>query len=306
MKKLLIFTFLLCSVTAYAQIDTSGFYMAKVLYEKKDLHGAETILKRIEKSAPDYAPCLYYLGLVFQDENNFNDAEKYYLLAGEKGKNYGEPYSDLSALMFEEHKYNDAVQYAKVSIDRDSTNEKAYINLASALYQIKKYDESREDFIKAAEINPFEVLNLGVVQLKQYNNPNGAIYYFTIVYKLYPTFPSVILNLGNTYRMIGNTTIATQIFENGYHAINPTDKMFELIYVNYFRLLLDNKQYRQIIKTAFNKVPGNHAYAYFYSALSNYALGNKAIFIRQANRYFKLSGKKTPTDMENWAKAEIK
>lgn len=264
MKKILTFGLLLISVANYAQMDTSGFHNAQLLYSNGNLDGAKNILKRIEKSEPGFAPCLYYLGLVYHDENDIKNAKKYYLLAGEKDKTYGEPYSDLASLMFAQQKYNEAIEYAKISVARDSTNAKAYINLASSLNQIKKYDESKENFIKAARIDPFEVLNLGNLMLKQYQYPEGAIYYFTIVYDLYPTMPLAVLNLCNTYRMIGEPKIALEIITKGYHSTDTNDNMFGLIYSNYFRLLFDDKQYDKIVKTAFEKVPDDYPSGYFF------------------------------------------
>ena len=307
MRQILTFGFLILStITTFAQIDTSGFYNAQILYSNGNLNGAKKILKKIEKTSPDFAPCFYYLGLVYHDEQDYKNAEKYYLLAGDKDKNYGEPYSDLASLMFAQQKYNDAINYAKISIDRDSTNAKAFINLASSLNQIKKYDESKENFIKAARINPSEILNLGDIMLRQYQHTKGAIYYFTIVYELYPTMPLAVLNLGNTYRMVGETEIATEIFTNGYNSIDTKDEMFGLIYSNYFRLLFDNKEYDKVIKTAFDKVPHNYPSGYFFTSLSNYGLGNKDLFEKQAIKYFELTGETKPENLDDWAKTKFK
>jgi len=288
-----------------AQTDTTGFHDAQLLYRNGDLCGAKKILEGIEITAPDFAPCLYYLGLVYHDENNLEKAKEYYLMSGEKARNYGEPYSDLSSLMFAQQKYNKAIEYAKISIERDSTNAKAYINLASSLNQIKEYDESRQNFIKAAQIDPYEILNLGELMLRQYNHPQGAIYYFSIVYDLFPNLAVSVLNLGNTYRMIGETEIALNIFTSGYNSINPKDDMFGLIYSNYFRLLFNNKQYDKIIKTAFDKVPDDNPSAYYFLCLSNYAQGKKDLFTTQATKYFELSGDEKPDDIENWAKTKF-
>jgi tetratricopeptide (TPR) repeat protein len=297
---------LFSTISVFAQIDTLGFSEAKILYSNGDLNGAKKLLKKIEKSEPDFAPCLYYLGLVYHDEQDYKTAKKYYLMAGEKDKNYGEPYSDLASLMFAQQNYDEAIEFAKISIQRDSTNAKAYINMASSLYQIKKYDEAKEYFIKSAQVDPIEILNLGDAMLRQYQQPQAAIYYFSIVYEVYPDLPIAVLNLGNTFRMIGDSKTAMEIFTNGYNSIDAKDEMFGLIYSNYFRLLFDNKEYEKIIKTAFDKVPIDYPSGYFFISLSNYGLGNKDLFIVQANKYFELSGDEKPVDLDNWAKTKFK
>lgn len=307
MRHILTLGFLIFSLfSTYGQVDTTEFQRARELYGKGEYKGARQILKKIEKANPDFAPGLYYLGLTSHSENDFVTAEKYYILAADKDKTYGEPYSDLSALRFAQQNYPEAIEFARLSIERDSTNAKAYINLASALNQIGDYSSSRENFIIAAKINPWEVLRLGDAMLRQYQHYQGAIYYFTIVYNEYPNLPLAVLNLGNTYRTIGETEPALRIFSNGYNIIDPKDEMFGVIYSSYFRLLFDDKQYEQIIETAFDKVPRDYISAYFFTSLSYFGLDKLDLFEEAAIKYFNLRGEKTPDNLEVWAKTNFK
>ena len=302
-KALTLVTFLFLNSILLAQIDTSGFSQAKELYGQGKFSEAEEILKKIEKSSPEFAPCFYVLGLIYHDESNYKKAEKYYLLAGEKDKNYGEPYSDLSSLMFSQQKYKEAIEYAKISIVRDSTNAKAYINLASSLNQIGEYEASKENFIEAAKIDPLEILNLGNIMLRQYNDPNAAIYYFGILYDLYPPEPLIIMNLGSCFRMLGNIEIALEIFANGYEYTETSHEMFGLIYSNYFRLLFENKLYEKIIESSFDKVSETYPHAYFFNSLAYFALGENKLFLESAEKYFSLSGEDKPEDINAWVKS---
>ena len=270
----------------FAQIDTSGFYKATQLYEQGNFKEAKNILQKIEKLSPEFAPCYYFLGLVYHDENQYEKAEKYYLLAGEKDETYAEPYSDLYALRFAQQKYEESIEFAKISIERNPNHAKAYINLASSLNQIEKYEESRENFYKAAQIDPVEIVNLGNAMLSQYNDPKSAIYYYSIVYDIYPNEPVVIMNIGNCYRMIGENQIAIEIFKNGYENLDTSNEMYGIIYSNYFRTLLDDKQYNKIVNSVFDKVSENDPSSYYFYALANYGLGEKELFKVNAEKYF--------------------
>ncbi len=288
-----------------SQSDIPEFKKAQDLYGEGKLKKAEKILKKIEKSNPDFAPCYYYLGLIYQDTEEYGKAEEYYLIAGEKDQSYGEPYSDLASLMLAQNNSEKAIEYGKISIQRDDTNAKAFINLASAQLQIGQAEEADKNFRKAAQLDPDQIIELGELMITQYNNAEFAEYYFKFAFEENPQYAPAVLNLGKLYRLTKRTEDALEVYQKGYELMDVNDKRYDYVYGSYFRILLAYKKYQEVLNTAYDRVDENFYSAHFVTALANYGLGNKEIFKEKIKKYFKLSGKQRPANLEAWAKAML-
>lgn len=248
----------------------------------------------------------YFLGLLAQDKGLLGKAEAYYRKAIAFNPKYGEPYSDLSVLLLQQKKLAEAEQAATKATKLSPTFAPGFINLAAVQFAEKKTADARKNFLRAAKINPKRVLNQGSRLLMQYNNPRAAIYYYKTVLEAYPDLPMALLDIGQTYRILGEPNDALIFLKHGYDVTPTKDELFEIIYISYFRMLLDSGDYGTIIRTATDKVGTEYAEAQFFLALANFKLGKKAEFNSSFVKYFKLTNTKRPSSPEAWAKQMIK
>lgn len=88
---------------------------AKKLFQQHDYEGAETILRKAAKAAPQYADVHNMLGVVYHDAGRFSDAIKAFEAALEQNPGYSEALLNLAVLYNDLGKYKQAKQlYARL------------------------------------------------------------------------------------------------------------------------------------------------------------------------------------------------
>jgi tetratricopeptide (TPR) repeat protein len=101
-------------------------------------------------------PFLYVaLANAYNENNQFNEAEKVFLKSIEVAPTYGVNYSGLGYTYTKLQRHEDAVKAFEQAIEYvDPANAADYFNLGSAYIQIKKFDEAEKALLKAIEIYP--------------------------------------------------------------------------------------------------------------------------------------------------------
>jgi len=84
------------------------------------------------------------LGFVYEQKGIFDLAEKEYLLAVKKRKDWHVPYFNLGNLMFKMGDFNKSENFLRTSLNYNSNNPDVMNNLANALLMQSRYREARQ------------------------------------------------------------------------------------------------------------------------------------------------------------------
>jgi len=128
---------------------------------------AEKLTKELIEENPNIAFLYNLLGLIFVQQQKFNDALTCYKKGIKADPNFSMIYNNLGLLYF--HQKNDKIkaeEYYKKSISLDQKIPEPYNNLASIYKSLDKFDEAITYYKKAIEINPNFVTsyhNLGTI-----------------------------------------------------------------------------------------------------------------------------------------------
>ena len=158
------------------------------------------------------------------------------------------------------------------------------------------------DCIILTALDPIIVSDHAWIFYEQYGNANAALYYFQILYDLYPKNSLILYNIGTLYRMINENDTAVRFLEIAFENARIDDAMFCLYYSSYFRLLLDLDMTERLINSIFNKTSEKCPDSpYFFISLAYYKMGKHAEFEKNVKTYFELSGEAPPESLDEWA-----
>jgi TPR repeat protein len=170
--------------------------IAKLIKDEKH-QNAITKLKKLKEI--DASTAYFGLGLVYFEMRDYTNAEKYYLLAVEKGEINA---MNNLGLHYEKNKkdYDNAEKYFLMAVEKGEIN--AMNNLGIYYEEIKKdYDNAEKYFLMAAERgNVMALSNLGLFYEKiKKEYAKAETYYLEAVEK---GDEDAMFNLGNFYRAI--------------------------------------------------------------------------------------------------------
>ncbi|WP_336734961.1 tetratricopeptide repeat protein, partial [Chryseobacterium sp. VD8] len=109
--------------------------------EKKDYKKAIEITQSIENEEDGLK--FSFLGGLYNEQNNYQEAEKYYLLAIDKGDN--DALFNLALLYKSQKNYQEAEKYYLLAIDKGDND--ALFNLANLYYDQKNYQEAEKYYL---------------------------------------------------------------------------------------------------------------------------------------------------------------
>lgn len=285
--------------------DSALFSKAVNYYDQGNFKSSYEILAKLINNGVKDPKIYYYIGLIYHNINNYEEAKKFYNLALQEDSTYSAPYSDISVILMNEGNLDAAIISALKAINFDSTYIKGYLNLGAAYLRSGQSDLAESTFYKAAILNPNEVSNLGNILLLQYNNPKAAIYYYKISLSAYPDHLLSLLNLGNSYRILDEYDEALKYLEYGYNLGYTEDSTYSIIYSTYMRLLFDLKKYDKVLNRSFEKFGENYPHAHFFNALVYYVTNQKDKFEQSALEYFRLNNENVPKNLNEWAESKI-
>ncbi|OHD13077.1 MAG: hypothetical protein A2Y41_03940 [Spirochaetes bacterium GWB1_36_13] len=261
------------------------------------------LLKILENQNSINPEVYFYLALNYYDLKNLDISEVYCLKSLKLNPNQAKVYSELSAINFNKKNFSKAEEYAIEAIKNDPKNGNSYINYSSTLAMLGKKEESEKQLYEAAKVDPESILNLANTYLMQHKNPKAALYLLFILNKLYDSDPIVLLNIGNILRMINDREKAIEYLKKAYDVTDKNHNMFKIIYSSYFRTLLNNKKYDEIVNNALEKFVDSSSY--FFLALAYFKQKNNGKFIEYANKYFELRNEKKPESLIKWAEDQF-
>lgn len=197
-----------------------------LLYHKIGLldYSKNMYLEAIRQDS-NYANGYYGLGIIYDDEEDYDNAIKYYEKAIEINPNYDEAYFFLANILDEQGKKEEAINNYKKVIEINPKYIWAYANIACILEELNEDKEGLVYLEKAKELdeNNYKVLfNLAVV-LKKLNKVEEAIKYYYKSIENNKNYPYSYLNLAVIYKEKGNIEMSLKILTQG---INETNEDF--------------------------------------------------------------------------------
>ena len=169
-------------------------------YDKNDNKKTISLVSRYVKEFPNNADYLNKLGVLYANENNYKEAEKWYLKAIENGNltaisNLADNYSQLKD-------YEKAIKYYK-EYEKVADNPRNYTWIAAAYENLEDYKNAREWYFKAlkTEKDGFSENHLGLMADNEGNQKEALKWYQASAQKGYLWGYS---NLATTYIELGD------------------------------------------------------------------------------------------------------
>ena len=169
-------------------------------YDKNDNKKTISLVSRYVKEFPNNADYLNKLGVLYSNENNYKEAEKWYLKAIENGNLTA--ISNLADNYLELKDYEKAIKYYK-EYEKVADNPRNYTWIAAAYENLEDYKNAREWYFKAlkTEKDGFSENHLGLMADNEGNQKEALKWYQASAQKGYLWGYS---NLATTYIELGD------------------------------------------------------------------------------------------------------
>ena len=119
---------------------------------------------------PSVPQAYYNRGIVFMNENKYNQALDDFNKAIELDPNKVKAYNNRGIIFYNQNKYNQALDDYNKALELDSNQVEIYINRGFLFNNEKKYDQALNDFNKAIQLDPNKVeayINRGIVFINE-------------------------------------------------------------------------------------------------------------------------------------------
>ena len=145
-------------------------------YEKEDKEKLLLLITKYVKEFPNNAEYLNRLGVLYDNKENYSEAEKWYLKAIEKG-NYN-AISNLAYVYFEKEEYEKAIKYYK-EYQKIADNTDNYYWIAAAYDELEDYKNAKEWFLKSIKFDKdgYSEERLGIIYKKEGNQKEAEKWY---------------------------------------------------------------------------------------------------------------------------------
>ena len=148
----------------------------------------------------------YYLGRIEGERGNYKEALNYLNKAIKLDPDYSKAYYEIARIYQKQNNYNSAISSIKNAINYKNA-EPTYLELLGTLYyetgSVKQAVEVLNKSIKIDSQNPNVFFILGNIYIFKLNNPQKALGYYKKAVLLNPDLPNALVNLGNTYALLG-------------------------------------------------------------------------------------------------------
>lgn len=169
-------------------------------YGKNDKKKLETLITKYVNEFPNNADYLNRLAVLYTNQKNYSEAEKWYLKAIEKGNFTA--ISNIAYLYFEKKDYEKSIKYYK-EYQKLVDNPNNYLWIAAAYYEMDDYKNAKEWYLKVAkfEKDGFSENKLGVMFEEEGNQKEALKWYNASIQKgnlwAYDNLAVLYLNLGD-------------------------------------------------------------------------------------------------------------
>ena len=169
-------------------------------YGKNDKKKLETLITKYVNEFPNNADYLNRLAVLYTNQKNYSEAEKWYLKAIEKGNFTA--ISNIAYLYFEKKDYEKSIKYYK-EYQKLVDNPDNYLWIAAAYYEMDDYKNAKEWYLKVAkfEKDGFSENKLGVMFEEEGNQKEALKWYNASIQKgnlwAYDNLAVLYLNLGD-------------------------------------------------------------------------------------------------------------
>ena len=194
----------------------SRFREALELHQRGEIRQAIRLYKKILSRDPHNFDALHHLGLAYQAENMFSDAETMFKHCLEIDPNFSPFYNSLASLYVDKMDFSAALKYAVRATIIDASNFKTYFVRARALAGLRQFDEAIASYRKSIFLNPnsYEAYNgLGTVMVSL-GLFDRAIEAFSKAISLNRKFAAAFNNRAAAYVANGNLQSARFDLEN--------------------------------------------------------------------------------------------
>ena len=188
-------------------------------YEKNDKKKLETLIIKYVAEFPNNADYLNRLAVLYTNQKNYSEAEKWYLKAIENGNFTA--ISNIAYLYFEKGDYEKSIKYYN-EYQNLVDNPDNYLWIAAAYYEMEDYKNAKEWYLKVAkfEKDGFSENKLGVMFEEEGNQKEALKWYQASVQKGYPW---AYYNLTNFYAGLGDSDTAEKWARKGIEIPKKTD-----------------------------------------------------------------------------------
>ena len=188
-------------------------------YEKKDNKKMVTLITKYVNEFPNNADYLNRLGVLYTNQKNYSEAEKWYLKAIENGNFTA--ISNIAYLYFEKGDYEKSIKYYK-EYQKLVDNLDNYLWIAGAYYEMEDYKNAKEWYLKVTkfEKDGFSENKLGLMFEEEGNQKEALKWYQASVQKGYPW---AYYNLTNFYAGLGDSETAEKWLKKGMEVAKKTD-----------------------------------------------------------------------------------
>jgi len=170
-------------------IDSASYYLRKGL-----------------KLVPENIYGNYYLGKIESIKRNFQDSEKYLKKTIKLDPEFSDAYYELALLYKKKNNFDEAIASVKKAIEYKK-NEPTYLEFLGSLYydvdSVMLASQVLNSSLKIDKQNPNVFFILGNIAIHEQNDANSALRYYKQAVELDPDITDGLINLGNTYAMLG-------------------------------------------------------------------------------------------------------
>ena len=169
-------------------------------YEKEDKEKLLLLITKYVKEFPNNAEYLNRLGVLYDNKENYSEAEKWYLKAIEKG-NYN-AISNLAYVYFEKGEYEKAIKYYK-EYQKIADNTDNYYWIAAAYDELEDYKNAKEWFLKSIKFDKdgYSEERLGIIYKKEGNQKEAEKWYSASLKKgnlwAYDSLAALYISMGD-------------------------------------------------------------------------------------------------------------
>ncbi|MFC2103407.1 tetratricopeptide repeat protein [Bacteroidota bacterium] len=180
------------------------------------LDSANYYLQSGLKLSPQNINGNYYLGRIESIMNNYKESEKHLKNAIQLYPEHSDAYYELALLYEKQNIYGKAITTIKEAIEYKN-NEAAYLELLGSLYyevdSVQQAVEVLNESIKIDKQNPNVFFILGNIAIFKQNDRLKALGYYKKAVELNPDITDGLINLGNTYALLGEYEKAVESYK---------------------------------------------------------------------------------------------
>ena len=151
-------------------------------YDRDDQKKLLPLVSKYVNEFPNNADYLNKLGVLYDNLDNYSEAEKYYLKAIERG-NYN-AISNLAYVYYEKEDYEKAIKYYK-EYQKIADNTDNYYWIAAAYDELEDYKTAKEWFLKSIKFDKdgYSEERLGIIYAKEGNQKEALKWYSAAIEK---------------------------------------------------------------------------------------------------------------------------